>query len=119
MLDGVGAFPNVSRPRVVWVGLEGDIDPLRNIAARIAERLKPLGYKPDKPFNPHITLGRVRDTVRSDELGVISGVVASTGAHRPSNAAFVVNSVSLMESRLQPGGSVYAQLANVSLGAKA
>jgi len=112
-LDGIGAFPNLSRPRIVWVGMQGDIEPLRKIASRIAELLKPLGYKPDKPFSPHITLGRIRDTARTDELRAISDALTSQASRRASNAAITVNSISLMESHLQSGGSVYTQLANL------
>lgn len=112
-VHGIGAFPNVSHPRVLWVGLEGDTEPLRNLSSRISERLKPLGYKPDKPFSPHITLGRIRDTVRPDELRAISEVLASQASQRNQNAIFTVDSVSLMESHLQPGGSVYTQLATI------
>jgi 2'-5' RNA ligase len=114
-LGAVGAFPNVTRPRVLWVGLEGDIGKLSSLAGSIAERLKPLGYKPDKPFQPHITLGRVRETVRPDELRAIS-LALSAHVNRPAKSTFVVSSISLMQSYLQAGGSVYTQLANVKLG---
>jgi 2'-5' RNA ligase len=113
-LNGIGAFPNVTRPRVLWIGLEGDIGKLSSLAAGIAERLKPLGYKPDKPFQPHITLGRVRETVRPEELRAISQALATQARH-PTTTAFTVGSISLMQSHLQPGGSVYTQLANVKL----
>jgi 2'-5' RNA ligase len=113
-LNGIGAFPNLARPRVLWIGLEGDIGKLSSLAAGIAERLKPLGYKPDKPFQPHITLGRVRETVRPEELRAISQALP-TQARRPTTTSFTVGSISLMQSHVQPGGSVYTQLANVKL----
>src|SRR5437762_1995995 len=59
-LEGAGAFPNLARPRVVWIGLSGDVSPLQTLQANISANLKTLGFEPDKPFQPHITLGRVR-----------------------------------------------------------
>ncbi len=116
-LGGMGAFPNVNRPRVVWVGLEGDITGLRAIESAIGEQLRPLGYKPDKPFQPHITLGRIRETARPDELRAISQALAQY-VSAPESAGFAINGISLMQSHLQAGGSVYTQLAFVPIGAK-
>jgi 2'-5' RNA ligase len=116
VLGGIGAFPNVGRPRVVWIGIEGDTCRLRALATTIGQRLEPLGYKPDKPFEPHITLGRVRETVRPDELRAISQALAAQAARNSPKTSFTIRSVSLMESHLQPGGSVYTRLASVELG---
>jgi 2'-5' RNA ligase len=115
-VGGIGAFPNIGRPRVVWIGLEGDTVRLRALATAIGKRLEPLGYKPDKPFEPHITLGRVRESVRPDELRAIAQALAAQGALGASKVSFMVRSVSLMESHLQPGGSVYTRLASAELG---
>ena len=114
-LGSTGAFPNLNRPRVIWIGLQGDIDPLRALAASISYHLKPLGFKPDKPFQPHITLARIRETARPDDLHAISHAFTSTAARPTSSQPFTVQSVSLMQSHLQPGGSVYTQLANIPL----
>jgi 2'-5' RNA ligase len=111
-LAGVGAFPNASRPRVVWIGLEGDIAELRALAGGLSERLKALGYAPDKRFEPHITLGRVREGIRTDELRTISQALAAQAAHQAEKVPFTVSSISLMQSHLQPGGAVYTQLSN-------
>jgi 2'-5' RNA ligase len=112
-LGHTGAFPNLNRPRVIWIGLEGDIDPLRALAASISHHLKPLGFKPDKPFQPHITLARIRETARPDELHAISHTLTSTTNLPTPSPPFTAQSVSLMQSHLQPGGSVYTQLANI------
>jgi 2'-5' RNA ligase len=114
-LGNTGAFPNLNRPRVIWIGLEGDIDPLRVLAASISDHLKPLGIKPDKPFQPHITLGRIRETARPDDLHSITHALTSTTNRPTPSQPFTVQSVSLMQSHLQPGGSVYTQLANIPL----
>jgi 2'-5' RNA ligase len=115
-LGGVGAFPNASRPRVMWTGLEGGIAELRTLAVGLSERLKALGYAPDKRFEPHITLGRVREGIRPDELRAISQALASQATQQPPKESFTVSSISLMQSHLQPGGAVYTQLATAQFG---
>jgi 2'-5' RNA ligase len=98
-LDQLGCFPNPNRPRVIWAGLAGDIQPLQAIQARIETAVNGLGWKREKrPFRPHLTLGRFRNQSRS-------GPVAFSQELNPLN--FVVTAVNLIESRLQPTGPVY------------
>ena len=113
---GIGAFPNPNRPRVLWIGLEGDLQPLFDVERAIGQALSPLGYKPDKPFKPHLTLGRVRDHIRPDEATSIAQALASAAKRPPASVAFTADSVSLMQSTLQPGGSVYREMALVEFG---
>ncbi len=108
---GVGAFPNPNRPRVVWIGLDGGLQPLFDVERAIGRALTPLGYKPDKPFNPHLTLGRVREHLHPDEVAAIARVLADAAKRPPRPVSFTASSISLMQSTLQPGGSVYTQLA--------
>jgi 2'-5' RNA ligase len=63
MIGGLGAFPSMKRPRVVWLGLEGG-QPLLNLQAAVANMLLKLQVPwDDKPFKPHLTLGRCRQPV--------------------------------------------------------
>ena len=56
-LNGVGAFPNRRRPRVVWAGLAGELAALQTLQKELEERLVGLGWPEEKrPFNPHISL---------------------------------------------------------------
>ncbi len=112
-IGGIGAFPNPRRPRVIWLGLEGDqqdMSALNTLQAAIAKQLATLGFKDEERFSPHLTLGRVRDAVRADELAVIANALSQPAKH--PTAAFQVNGVSLIESHLQPGGSVYTPIAH-------
>ena len=60
-VTGAGAFPNVRSPRVVWLGLGGDMLPLSQFFYRLEKAFAPLDYPPEgRAFNPHLTLGRVR-----------------------------------------------------------
>ena len=114
-LGRTGAFPGITRPRVLWLGLEGDTGRLQTLQARISERLKPLGYRPDKPFQPHVTLGRTRDTARRDELETISWALKQQENKPIDRTPFTAHHVSLMKSDLRPGGSIYTELAGVDL----
>jgi 2'-5' RNA ligase len=61
-LDELGSFPNRKRPRVIWVGLEGEEDRLQTLRKAIDTGLIRLGWEPeDRPFRAHLTLGRVKD----------------------------------------------------------
>lgn len=115
-VGGLGAFPNVRKPRVVWVGLGGDTPAAIELAAAVQEALGALGFKPDKPFSPHMTVGRVREGVGIGRLTPLSRVLSLTRTILPEEARFQVNGVSLMQSFMQSGGSVYKQVAHVSLG---
>ena len=112
---GLGVFPNPNRPRVLWIGLEGDLQPLFDVERAIGKALSPLGYEPDKPFKPHLTLGRVRDHIRPDEAAAIAQTIAQSAKHPPTAAAFTADSVSLMQSTLQPGGADYRELARIRI----
>jgi 2'-5' RNA ligase len=98
---------------VIWIGLEGNLQPLFDLERDIGRALTPLGYKPDKPFSPHLTLGRVREHIKPNEAAAIAQVLllAPAAKRPPRSVSFTANSISLMQSTLQPGGSVYTQLA--------
>jgi 2'-5' RNA ligase len=109
---GVGGFPNARRPRVVWAGLEGDLAPLGAFVAGLGARLAKLGYPPeDRPFSPHLTLGRARDRRGAPGLaGALAGVAQEAPA--PWRAGEVV----LFESHLSPRGPQYEAIARAPLG---
>ena len=60
-LRGLGAFPKLSYPRVVWAGIRKGADKLKDVFEQLEPRLRGLGLKPDtKGFSPHLTIARVR-----------------------------------------------------------
>jgi 2'-5' RNA ligase len=109
---GVGGFPNARRPRVVWAGLEGDLAPLAALVAGLGARLAKLGFPPEeRPFSPHLTLGRARDRRGAPGLaGALAGVAQEAPA--PWRAAEVV----LFESHLSPRGPRYEAIARIPIG---
>jgi len=108
---GAGGFPNARRPRVVWAGLEGDLEPLSALVRDIGRRLAPLGFAPeDRPWSPHLTLGRARGGGAPGLGGALSAVKdAEVGGWR---AAEIV----LFRSHLSPEGPRYEPVRRVALG---
>ena len=114
-----GAFPDARRPRVVWLGLAGDLTPLAELAAAVERALAPLGYPPeDRPFRAHLTLGRVRRPRKGggqpDTRSLSRDLAGRDWAGGPE---FTVDRVVLMQSTLTPRGAVYQPLHEVVLAA--
>jgi 2'-5' RNA ligase len=98
-LDGLGAFPNRKRPRVVWAGLAGELAVLQAMQAELEDRVVQLGWtREERPFSPHITLGRVKDGSRVQELD---------WSVRLAELGMMVTAVQLVQSELRPSGPVY------------
>jgi len=117
-LDGLGVFPNPKRPRVLWVGIEGDeasMNALNSLQAALSNELSALGFKPDKGFRPHLTLGRVREQATDAEIEGIGRCVAMSTDHPLVKCRFTLDEVNLMKSELRPTGSLYTPLAVVPL----
>jgi 2'-5' RNA ligase len=106
-LRGLGCFPHARKPRVIWVGLEGDLERMSLFRDALQERLIPFGIKEEKrKFKPHLTLGRFRKPKRTspEELELLSryGDVTSPGCS--------LTELVLFRSELKPGGAKYTRL---------
>lgn len=111
---GVGVFPNLHGPRVVWVGVIDHGTTLAHLCASVDAGLEPLGFsREERPFRPHLTLGRLAEgrRVPRDLVDAIAGK-----AQNPFGV-FKVKAVTLMQSDLSPGGSIYTPLAKALLAA--
>ena len=110
-VGGLGAFPSASRARVLWAGVVGGDGALRALAATVETALAALGFpREERPFSPHITLGRVREPRRAPELA--DGLTA--GATRRFGRVDVAQ-VTLMRSDLSSRGARYTPLAGLPL----
>ena len=108
-LRGVGGFPDLRRPRVLWVGIAGDLEALQRLYSSVEEALAPLGFPPEgRAFTPHLTLARLRDGTSPEERARAAERLTSLAWEE--GAAIPVGGVSLMRSTLRPGGAVYARL---------
>ena len=113
-LAGLGMFPNRRKPRVLWAGVDGGLDALSGLQQASEEAINALGYPPEqRPFRPHITLGRPRRGVSDAQLARIGAAVS--GVAPPSPAGWQVESVDVMRSELHPSGARYTVLGSVPL----
>jgi 2'-5' RNA ligase len=113
-LKGLGAFPNLSRVRVVWVGLAGEIEKLALVQKRIEAGLAPLGFPAEeRAFSPHFTLGRVREQASLDERRRLGELIAATTFE--AGGRFTVDALHLMKSQLTREGPIYSRLGSVEL----
>jgi 2'-5' RNA ligase len=114
-LEGIGAFPNPARPRVIWAGLKSpQPGPLVPIRDTIARNLSRIGYRSDKDrFTPHATLGRIKPDRRSPAVPDLTKVLSAYESWEAG--AFTVRELTTFASTLTPQGPVYAPLAQARL----
>ncbi len=114
-LGGLGAFPDSERPRVLWVGLAKGGRELIRLARALDPALERHGFgRADKPFTPHLTLGRIRDPHE-----YWTRRLAAVPVPEPTEATFAVDRLSVVESVLSPRGSTYTIRLDARLGAAA
>lgn len=112
-IEGVGAFPSIRRPRVIWVGVETP-PVLLALQRAIDVETQRLGYTPeDRPFSPHLTLGRLAHNASPEEIRQVGDLLAASKIS--ISASVHVKTVVLFRSDLQPGGAVYTPIHVVSL----
>ncbi|MDE2939573.1 MAG: RNA 2',3'-cyclic phosphodiesterase [Chloroflexota bacterium] len=105
-LSALGVFPNAREPRVLWAGVEGDLEALARLQLLMDEALSEVGFARERrPFRPHLTLGRVRDQVSQPErkrIGEVMGKARLAGDH-----CWEAREIHLIRSTLTPGGAIY------------
>ena len=110
-VSGMGTFPDMRRPRVIWIGLKEDGGNLLRLQKGVEEELKKTGFpSEDRRFTPHITLGRIRSNKNTDKLLrlIEEGKVEELGS-------FDVSEVHLIKSELKPAGAEYTELYSIIL----
>lgn len=120
---GLGVFPKLKRPRVVWLGVWGPTHRLEAIYNELGDVLDDMQFPiEERPFSPHITLGRVRDThntsIRnlSEELRAAIDELAAEGLADPQDGLpLPIDEVQLIRSHLEPGGARYEIIARFPL----
>ena len=109
--EGIGVFPDLKRPRVIWVGVSGEVEGVRALQKDLESRLNGLGFPREKrSFKGHLTLGRVKG--RLDVARLTKALEVLEGFRTES---FTAQSVVLFQSDLRPNGAVYSKLAEVPL----
>jgi 2'-5' RNA ligase len=112
-IGGSGAFPNIKRPRIIWLGVNSPPE-LASLQSGIVIALSKLGYPiEERPFSPHLTLGRVRENASTAELAAITSALNDVRIGILGKVS--VDKIHLFKSDLQPGGSVYTKLYSAQL----
>ena len=105
-LCGLGSFPHLRRPRVLWIGVRPHDESLSRLHGALQGELAKIGFPADKRrFHPHITLGRVRGTKRLPTLRTVFDELRDVDA-----GYFPVDALTLFESELRRGGARYTPL---------
>jgi 2'-5' RNA ligase len=109
-IRGAGAFPNLRRPSVLWVGFEASAR-LKALFDDMETGLAELGIaKEDRPFSPHLTIGRVK------ELKGIEPVVRELSTYKDTFFGTIdVREILFMKSVLNPAGAEYSKVAVIKL----
>lgn len=116
-VKGAGCFPDVHRPRVVWVGVKENDHRLHALQRAIENAIEPLGYPTEiRDFTPHLTLGRVARDVRQVDQKKIGDVVQAAGVG--TLGRWEVRQVALIKSDLKPSGAEYTILAYAPLAGR-
>lgn len=116
-LHGLGAFPGLERPRIIWVGVAQGALEARALQSRVAAALGDRGFPPEnRPWHAHLTIGRVFDERRwrrETRPGLREAIT------RLGSAGFgevPVKNIALMRSDLHPSGARYSELRAFELG---
>ena len=110
----IGAFPNLERVQVIWVGVKGELEKIAQLQKKIESNTEQLGFTPEsRSFTPHLTLGRVRDDARPNDRLRLGKLLANTHFSAVHNVD--VNTVRLIKSQLTPAGPIYTCIGSVML----
>ncbi len=113
-LSRLGTFPAGNNPRVLWAGVDGDIDRLTDLYHRAQSIVCGLGWPPEtRPFRPHLTIGRVRDRISASQRRAIIDAIAD--AEIPAAPRWSADRVRLYRSELTPNGAIYSSLGEVQI----
>ena len=109
-LLGLGGFPNLKRPRVIWIGIEKGKEILAELYPKVEEEFFKIGFaKENRAFAPHLTIGRVKSPKNIENLASeINKILFQT-------EDFEVKEVVVIKSTLLPTGSVYTPLKIIPL----
>ena len=109
-LAGLGCFPNMRRPRVVWIGVDGTMNSLQTLAECVEKSCMEVGYgKGDKQFSAHLTIGRIKEPRGLEPL------IKCLETTEFISSDFIVEQVIIFKSDLSPRGPTYTPLKKIKL----
>ncbi len=109
---GVGAFPHLKSPRVIWMGLADGKEVIVPFQEQLERELEKIGFVPEeRPFHPHLTLGRMQSGKGKE------GLIGLLEKYREEEfGEFQVERIVLFKSDLRPTGPIYTSLRDLYLG---
>lgn len=112
-ISGLGAFPNTRRPRVLWIGIQAP-ETLTALYQGLEASTAKLGFPPEKrPFNPHLTIGRVKQHIPPASMQSLQKALSSIKIGYIDTVE--VEALDLFKSDLKPSGAVYTKLYSATL----
>ncbi|MGB3478979.1 MAG: RNA 2',3'-cyclic phosphodiesterase [bacterium] len=105
-LQGLGCFPHPGNPRVLWIGVKLGHELLIDIAGELEEKLSQFGFKMEKRFHGHLTIGRIKKFCKVDDI--------LTKTYK--SEVFPVTAITLFKSALTSQGPIYEALEKFNLG---
>lgn len=113
IISGLGTFPNMRRPRVIWIGIQAP-EQLRALYQNLETAIAKLGFPPEKrSFNPHLTIGRVKQHISPTEIERIRNIMSNAKVGLIDTVE--VENLHLFKSDLKPSGAVYTKLYSAPL----
>ncbi len=101
-VNSIGAFPTVDKPNIIWLGLKNEQNILTKLASAIEERVNALGFiKEERPFTPHITIGRTR-------AGSHAALSQALPLIKPPQEILEVKALTFFQSTLSSSGPTYS-----------
>jgi 2'-5' RNA ligase len=109
-LSGLGCFPNLKRPKVIWVGADGALDELKKLAFEVESACRDQGFgEGDKAFSAHLTIGRVKF---ARGLEPLTRMIEQAAFETDS---FEIREVVIFKSDLSPRGPTYMAMGRAEL----
>ena len=113
VVKGIGVFPGIKRPRVIWLGVSNQLDVLTTFQKTLDEKLEAIGFpKENRPFRGHLTLGRIKSKIDPKTLNDALKEFAQFESEH-----FLADRIILYKSDLKPNGPVYTKLIETYLTA--
>ncbi|MCP4749067.1 MAG: RNA 2',3'-cyclic phosphodiesterase [Desulfobacteraceae bacterium] len=110
-MQGMGVFPGIRKPRVLWTGLGGQTALLKDFFCKLEDALSAYEFEREKrPFKAHLTLARFKKKINSGDL---LEAIQSVGSYEP--IAFTARQIVLYKSDLLPTGARYTALYKAKL----
>ena len=110
-LEDFGAFPSLSRPRVVFYSIKEGSGKISDLAGRLNREMEPLGFESERrPYHAHLTLARIKRKLAPSVIEKLKRIPSL-----PEEANQRVDSIILFRSRLSPSGAAYERIHNSPL----